>query len=118
MEEILIRLYPNYPILKQMIQDTNISGEHIENIMSNNSDYEWLEGVKKWYSMNLNRCLTKEQTFNTIFLCLEDLKKGEETFSKQPLNKGSRDNLYKPSNKAAFILTRMLITPQYRYVSR
>ena len=118
MEAVFLELYPNYSILKQMIQDTNISGEHIENIMSNNSDYEWLEGVKKWYSMNLNRCLTTEQTFNTIFLCLEDLKKGEESFSKQPLNKGSWDNLYKPSKKAAFILTRMLVTPQYRYVSR
>lgn len=68
--------------------------------------------------MNLNRCLTTEQTFNTIFLCLEDLKKGQESFSKQPLNMGSRDKLYKLSNKAAFILTRMLVTSQYRYASR
>lgn len=118
MEEILTRLYPNYPILKEIIENKDISGKNIDNIMLNESDYDWLIGVKKWYSMNLNRCLTKEQTFNTIFLCLEDLKKGQESFSKQPLNMGSRNKLYKPSKKAAFILTQMLVTPQYRYAPR
>jgi hypothetical protein len=115
MENILRKLYPNYHILKEFIEESNVLGENIENIMTNHSNCEWLEGVKRWYSMNLNRYLTKEQTFNTIFLCLEDLKKGVESYSKQPLNKGSQDELYKLPKEAAFILTQMLITPEYRH---
>ena len=59
-----------------------------------------------------------EQVFHTIFMCIEDLKKGEDTFSKQRLNRGSYDDLYEIPKTAQFILTQMLITPQYRFVSR
>ena len=110
--------YPNYSILKQMAIDSQINGSNIENIMSNNSKDEWLEGVKKWYTMNLNRHLTTEQVFHTLFMCLDDLKKGEETFSKQPINKGTTDLLYEVPSTAPFVLVQMLITPNYHFVSK
>lgn len=110
------KTYPNYSILKQMVVDAKINGNNIENIMSNNSKDEWLEGVKKWYTMNLNRHLTTEQAFHTLFMCLDDLKKGEETFSKQPINKGTTGILYEIPKTAPFILVQMLITPNYQLV--
>ena len=110
--------YPNYSILKQMAIDSQINGSNIENIMSNNSKDEWLEGVKKWYTMNLNRHLTTEQVFHTLFMCLDDLKKGEETYSKQPINKGAMDLLYEVPSTAPFVLVQMLITPNYHFVSK
>tara|TARA_Y100000590_G_C15581952_1_gene962673 strand:- start:704 stop:1081 length:378 start_codon:yes stop_codon:yes gene_type:complete len=110
--------YLNFNILFQMADNAKITGANIENILTNESDFEWLEGVKKWYNMNKNRNLSMEQVFHTIFMCIEDLKKGEETFSKQPLNRGSYDDLYEVPKTAQYILTKMLITPQYRFVSR
>ena len=117
-EQYYSKQYPNYSILKKKAIEANINGDNIINILENNSNYKWLEGVKEWYSMNLNRNLTTEQAFHTIFMCLDDLKKGEESFSKQPLNMGTFDNLYDVPKTAQFILLNMMITPNYVFVSK
>jgi hypothetical protein len=114
--------YPNYSILFKIALDNDVTIENINNIFKCKDDSQWLDGVKKWYTLNYHNTvgltMTFEQVFNTIFYCINDLKKGQDTSSKQLINTGEFSDCqnYDIPIAGPYILTNIMIDPDFIHI--